>query len=134
MSATTPTQGDRTGAGATPQPGAVPPCAPRHALTAQQARLLAFIEAQALHGVSPSYDEMCAHIELASKSSIHRLVIALEERGHIRRLPNRARTITVVAQSDPVQTAVAALRKALTGEAAPFAAIAFALSALEAAR
>lgn len=47
-------------------------------------------------GVCPSYDEMKQFMGFASKSGIHRLVTALEERGHIRRLPHRARAIEVI--------------------------------------
>src|ERR1051325_621209 len=47
-------------------------------------------------GIPPSFDEMQDALELRSKSGIHRLVTALEERGFIRRLPNRARAIEVI--------------------------------------
>ncbi|HVL77747.1 MAG TPA: transcriptional repressor LexA, partial [Sphingomicrobium sp.] len=47
-------------------------------------------------GVSPSFDEMREALDLKSKSGVHRLVSALEERGFIRRLPNRARALEVV--------------------------------------
>lgn len=45
----------------------------------------------------PSFDEMKDALDLASKSGIHRLITALEERGFIRRLPNRARALEVTA-------------------------------------
>ena len=48
------------------------------------------------HGHAPSYDEIGAALGLASKSGVHRIVTALEERGRIRRLPNRARAIEIV--------------------------------------
>ena len=47
-------------------------------------------------GVPPSFDEMKEALELKSKSGIHRLIMALEERGFIRRLPNRARALEVI--------------------------------------
>ncbi len=47
-------------------------------------------------GVPPSFDEMKDALDLRSKSGIHRLITALEERGFIRRLPNRARAIEVI--------------------------------------
>ncbi len=47
-------------------------------------------------GVPPSFDEMKDALDLRSKSGIHRLIMALEERGFIRRLPNRARALEVV--------------------------------------
>jgi len=60
-------------------------------LTSKQKELLLFIhERIKADGVSPSFDEMKAALNLASKSGIHRLIVALEERGFIRRLPNRA--------------------------------------------
>lgn len=67
------------------------------AMTARQRELLDFIVRFSWDhaGVAPSYQEMCDFMGLASKSGIHRLILALEERGHIRRLPNRARAIVV---------------------------------------
>lgn len=63
-------------------------------LTVQQKRLLDFIEREVrASGVCPSFDEMKAALSLRSKSGIHRLVSALEERGHIHRLHHRARAI-----------------------------------------
>ena len=66
-------------------------------LTKKQRELLVFIHSR-LHetGVSPSFDEMRQALDLRSKSGIHRLVGALEERGFIRRLPNRARALEVI--------------------------------------
>ena len=61
-------------------------------LTKKQQELLRFIEQRlAADGVSPSFEEMKAALDLKSKSGIHRLITALEERGFIRRLPHRAR-------------------------------------------
>ncbi|MEM0985636.1 MAG: transcriptional repressor LexA [Pseudomonadota bacterium] len=66
-------------------------------LTAKQKELLLFIHERIKQdGVSPSFDEMKEALNLASKSGIHRLITALEERGFIRRLPNRARALEVV--------------------------------------
>jgi repressor LexA len=66
-------------------------------LTRKQAELLRFIHERLKEaGVPPSFDEMKDALDLRSKSGIHRLITALEERGFIRRLPNRARAIEVI--------------------------------------
>ena len=66
-------------------------------LTAKQRELLNFLKNyQAEFDHAPSFDEMKDAIGLKSKSGIHRLVSALEERGHIRRLANRARAIEII--------------------------------------
>lgn len=66
-------------------------------LTAKQHELLQFIHRRLGDtGVSPSFDEMREALDLKSKSGVHRLISALEERGFIRRLPNRARALEVV--------------------------------------
>ncbi|MGB5077140.1 MAG: transcriptional repressor LexA [Sphingorhabdus sp.] len=66
-------------------------------LTAKQNELLRFIhERLEASGVSPSFEEMKAALDLKSKSGVHRLIGALEERGFIRRLANRARALEVV--------------------------------------
>ena len=66
-------------------------------LTRKQHQLLTFIdEILQRTGVPPSYDEMKEALELKSKSGIHRILSALEERGHIRKLNNRARAIEVL--------------------------------------
>ena len=66
-------------------------------LTAKQKELLIFIHGRLqATGVPPSFDEMKVALELRSKSGIHRLITALEERGFIRRLPHRARALEVV--------------------------------------
>lgn len=66
-------------------------------LTRKQLDLLKFIHARSLkNGVSPSFDEMKEALNLRSKSGIHRLITALEERGFIRRLPHRARAIEIL--------------------------------------
>jgi repressor LexA len=66
-------------------------------LTAKQRELLLFIDGRLKEGgISPSFDEMREALDLKSKSGVHRLISALEERGFIRRLPNRARALEVV--------------------------------------
>ena len=66
-------------------------------LTQKQKDLLMLIDRRIrADGVPPSYDEMKTSLGLASKSGIHRLITALEERGFIRRLPNKARALEVL--------------------------------------
>src|ERR1700730_3472921 len=66
-------------------------------LTRKQYELLRFINERLKEaGVPPSFDEMKDALDLRSKSGIHRLITAREERGFIRRLPNRARAIEVI--------------------------------------
>ncbi|GJD54402.1 transcriptional repressor LexA [Methylobacterium dankookense] len=66
-------------------------------LTRKQLDLLRFIQQRLREsGVPPSFDEMKDALDLKSKSGIHRLITALEERGFLRRLPNRARAIEVI--------------------------------------
>ena len=66
-------------------------------LTVKQRELLLFIDSRLkASGVSPSFDEMREALELKSKSGVHRLISALEERQFIRRLPNRARALEVL--------------------------------------
>ena len=66
-------------------------------LTRKQHELLMYIHERIKEtGVSPSFDEMKDALDLASKSGIHRLITALEERGFLRRLPHRARALEVV--------------------------------------
>ena len=72
-------------------------------LTAKQHELIRFIQ-QKLEdtGISPSFEEMKEALDLKSKSGVHRLISALEERGFIRRLPNRARALEVLKQPEDV--------------------------------
>ena len=78
-------------------------------LTAKQHELLNFIhERLAKTGVSPSFDEMREALDLKSKSGVHRLISALEERQFIRRLPNRARALEVVKMPEAAGSAAAA--------------------------
>src|ERR671926_21786 len=66
-------------------------------LTRKQHELLRFIHERLREtGIPPSFDEMKEALDLKSKSGIHRLITALEERGFIRRLPNRARALEVI--------------------------------------
>jgi repressor LexA len=66
-------------------------------LTKKQNELLRFIHERLKEsGVPPSFDEMKEALDLRSKSGIHRLILALEERGFIRRLPNRARALEIL--------------------------------------
>jgi repressor LexA len=70
-------------------------------LTVKQRELLTYIDQQLkASGVSPSFDEMREALDLKSKSGVHRLISALEERQFIRRLPNRARALEVVRLPD----------------------------------
>lgn len=70
-------------------------------LTKKQIELLQFIHARMSHdGIPPSFDEMKVALDLRSKSGIHRLVTALEERGFIRRLAHRARALEIIRLPD----------------------------------
>src|SRR5258707_1964882 len=76
-------------------------------LTRKQLELLRYIHERLKEsGVPPSFDEMKDALDLRSKSGIHRLITALEERGFIKRLPNRARALEVIKLPDAMgQTA-----------------------------
>jgi repressor LexA len=70
-------------------------------LTVKQRELLTYIDQRLkASGVSPSFDEMREALDLKSKSGVHRLISALEERQFIRRLPNRARALEVMRLPD----------------------------------
>lgn len=72
-------------------------------LTRKQHELLRFIQIKLEEdGVSPSFEEMKDALDLKSKSGVHRLISALEERGFIRRLPNRARALEILRQPEDV--------------------------------
>lgn len=87
-------------------------------LTRKQHELLMFIHQRLKEtGISPSFDEMKDALDLASKSGIHRLITALEERGFLRRLPHRARALEVVRL--PEQAAPAPVRQLRTPAPAP---------------
>ncbi|WP_309622919.1 transcriptional repressor LexA [Novosphingobium sp.] len=74
-------------------------------LTRKQHELIRYIQAKLEEtGVSPSFEEMKEALDLKSKSGVHRLISALEERGFIRRLPNRARALEVLKQPEDVSS------------------------------
>ena len=74
-------------------------------LTATQKELLLFINERLKEsGVPPSYDEMKEALDLRSKSGIHRLITALEERGFIRRLPHRARALEIIKMPEGIHS------------------------------
>ncbi|MHA4836873.1 transcriptional repressor LexA [Sphingopyxis sp. MSC1_008] len=76
-------------------------------LTAKQHELLHFIQERLdTSGISPSFEEMKEALGLKSKSGIHRLISALEERGFLRRLPNRARALEVLKVPEAAKPAV----------------------------
>jgi repressor LexA len=75
-------------------------------LTAKQKELLIFIHTRVQEsGVPPSFDEMKEALDLRSKSGIHRLITALEERGFLRRLPHRARALEIIKLPDAMTDA-----------------------------
>jgi repressor LexA len=79
-------------------------------LTRKQHELLRFIQTRLEDsGVSPSFEEMKEALDLKSKSGVHRLISALEERGFIRRLPNRARALEVIRTPEDQGAKVAKL-------------------------
>ncbi|MGZ8345658.1 MAG: transcriptional repressor LexA [Allosphingosinicella sp.] len=85
-------------------------------LTRKQHELLLFInERLSETGVSPSFEEMKEALDLKSKSGVHRLISALEERGFIRRLPNRARALEVLRMPDTRGATVAEAPTGYTG-------------------
>lgn len=92
-------------------------------LTAKQKELLLYIHERIKEtGVSPSFDEMKEALDLASKSGIHRLITALEERGFLRRLPHRARALEVLKLPDSAAPAApprgrGTFRPSVVGEA-----------------
>jgi repressor LexA len=89
-------------------------------LTRKQHELLLFIHDRlAETGVSPSFEEMKDALDLKSKSGVHRLIRALEERDFIRRLPNRARALEVLRMPERVIPAKAAVNAPAVPAAAP---------------
>jgi repressor LexA len=81
-------------------------------LTRKQHELLLFIHERLKEsGIPPSFDEMKEALDLASKSGIHRLITALEERGFIRRLPNRARALEVLRLPDSIAPGLNSAKK-----------------------
>lgn len=88
-------------------------------LTRKQHELIRFIQVRLEEsGVSPSFEEMKEALDLKSKSGVHRLISALEERGFIRRLPNRARALEVLRQPEDVTNKVTARTAANANSAA----------------
>ncbi len=80
-------------------------------LTRKQQELLTFIDQRLqADGVSPSFEEMKDALQLRSKSGVHRLINALEERRFIRRLPNRARALEVLQMPEALRPARPALK------------------------
>ena len=78
-------------------------------LTAKQHELIRFIQERLEEtGISPSFEEMKEALDLKSKSGVHRLISALEERGFLRRLPNRARALEVIREPGDTTPARAA--------------------------
>ncbi|WP_208435818.1 transcriptional repressor LexA [Bartonella phoceensis] len=81
-------------------------------LTCKQYELLLFIHNHIKEtGISPSFDEMKIALELSSKSGIHKLMVALEQRGFIRRLPNRARAVEVIRLPEKITFNLSLARK-----------------------
>ena len=81
-------------------------------LTRKQYELLRFIHERLKEsGVPPSFEEMKEALDLRSKSGIHRLITALEERGFIRRLPNRARALEVIRMPESAVPGMAGARR-----------------------
>ena len=81
-------------------------------LTRKQYELLIFIHQRIKEsGIPPSFDEMRDALDLKSKSGIHRLVNALEERGYLRRLPNRARALEVVRLPESTPQSLASAQR-----------------------
>ena len=79
-------------------------------LTRKQHELIRFIQVRLEEtGISPSFEEMKEALDLKSKSGVHRLISALEERGFIRRLPNRARALEVLRQPEDIGSKVVSL-------------------------
>ena len=84
-------------------------------LTKKQHELLVYVnDYLSRTGVSPSFDEMKEALDLKSKSGIHRLITGLEERGFIRRLPNRARALEVIKLPDQVAFGIPGARRGFT--------------------
>jgi repressor LexA len=89
-------------------------------LTTKQKELLVFIHARLQEtGVPPSFEEMKEALDLQSKSGVHRLIMALEERGFIRRLPHRARAIEVIKLPEAMHGGHGAHGAMHAGESAP---------------
>ena len=89
-------------------------------LTRKQLDLLEFIHKRVQRdGVPPSFDEMKEALDLRSKSGIHRLITALEERGFIRRLAHRARAIEIVKLPEALDKSKTFVPKVIEGDKSP---------------
>ena len=89
-------------------------------LTRKQLELLLFInERLKEEGVPPSFEEMKEALNLQSKSGIHRLILALEERGFLRRMPNRARALEVMKLPESHSTSLGAQAAELHAQCHP---------------
>ena len=81
-------------------------------LTKKQLELLIFLEEKMNNSIiPPSFEEMKVALNLKSKSGIHRLITALEERGFLRRLPHRARSIELLKSYKTVKNINCIIRK-----------------------
>jgi len=86
-------------------------------LTKKQLELLKFIHARVQRdGVPPSFDEMKEALDLRSKSGIHRLITALEERGFIRRLAHRARALEILKLPEAMESATGFTPRVIEGD------------------
>ena len=84
-------------------------------LTRKQLELLLFInERLKEEGVPPSFEEMKMALDLQSKSGVHRLIVALEERGFLKRMPNRARALEVIKLPESHQPSLTSKRSGFT--------------------
>jgi repressor LexA len=93
-------------------------------LTRKQHELLTFIQNRLEEsGISPSFEEMKEALDLKSKSGVHRLISALEERGFIRRLPNRARALEVIREPETATSKGAARAAAANSNAGALASL-----------
>lgn len=89
-------------------------------LTKKQLELLKFIDRRMQRdGVPPSFDEMKEALDLRSKSGIHRLITALEERGFIRRLPHRARALEILKLPDALERPSGFTPRVIDGDKRP---------------
>ena len=92
-------------------------------LTRKQHELICFIQDRlAETGISPSFEEMKEALDLKSKSGVHRLISALEEREFIRRLPNRARALEVLRMPEREGGKVVPIRSNISAPLVPAAA------------
>lgn len=86
-------------------------------MTKRQADCLRAIEDLTVDGVSPTYDQIAARIGVTTKSVIHRLVVGLERRGHLRRHPHKQQALEVIHPLASAGEALAARLRSLSDEA-----------------